>query len=94
MPASVTVEILGQEFTIRSEEDEAHVRAVAAVVEDKLAEMKRVGVSGANFRIAVLAALNVAEECVKLRKELAMLNAAVREGAGRMSDRIASRAGV
>ena len=83
MAAAVQVEILGQKFTVSSEDEEQHVRAVAAYVDEKMKEMTGDGTISPYTR-AILVALNIASECQKLRKSQEEVERAV----GRISDRI------
>ncbi len=82
MTAAVQVEILGQKFTVTSEDDEGHVRAVAAYVDEKMKAMSGDG-SISPYTRAILVALNIASECQKLR--------ASQEEVERVVDRISDR---
>ncbi len=67
MTAPVQVEILGQKLTVTSDDEERHVRSVAAYVDAKMREMG--GVQGLSpYTRAILVALNIASECQKLRE--------------------------
>jgi cell division protein ZapA len=63
----VEVEIMGQRFTVASDDGEDHVRKVARYVNEemrRLSEGRRV----ASTQLALLAALNIASEYWKLRE--------------------------
>jgi cell division protein ZapA len=63
----IEVEIMGQRFTVASEDGEEHVRKVAKYVNE---HMRRLGANQrvANTQLALLAALNIASEYWKLRE--------------------------
>jgi cell division protein ZapA len=75
---AVPVEIFGQVYAIRSGADPARVEALAARVDSEMREVSRSGGAVDSVRIAVLAALNIADECVRLRSSLEDLEAEVR----------------
>src|SRR5688572_8054852 len=66
-PSLVTVEIFGQSYSLNAGADPAYVQQLAAHVD---AQMREVGKSAGavdSLRVAVLAALNIADECFRLR---------------------------
>jgi len=73
----VTVDINGQRYPIRSQLDAAYVAELAAYVEQKMALAQRECPQGDSLRIAVLAALNIADECFRARDEDASTRATV-----------------
>jgi len=94
MDASINIRLLGQEFTIEDEGDPERVRTIVDLVEEKVTEMRDAGMTGPGPRLAVLAALNVAEEVVDLRREVQKLNEAVTDSAERIVSAIEERAGL
>ncbi|MCL6600854.1 cell division protein ZapA [Alicyclobacillus macrosporangiidus] len=65
----IRVTICGQEYTLRGPASEAHLREVAQLVD---AVMQRVAAANPNLdlrRQAVLAALNIADDLVRLQQE-------------------------
>jgi cell division protein ZapA len=68
MAEPVEVIILGQVFSVTSEDGEEHVRRVASYVDGKMREIAAGGKVVSSFTTAVLAALNIASECQKLRQ--------------------------
>jgi len=68
MAEPVEVVILGQVFSVTSEDGEEHVRRVASYVDGKMREIAAGGKVVSSFTTAVLAALNIASECQKLRQ--------------------------
>jgi cell division protein ZapA (FtsZ GTPase activity inhibitor) len=68
---SVTVKILGREYRVRSDADAKHLEEVAAYVDRVLREVQ--GRFGSDTQAAaVLAALNIASELVRMREMVAI----------------------
>src|SRR4051812_31506568 len=65
----VSVEINGMRYPIRSHLDAAYVADLAAYVEQKMQLAARESPAGDTLKIAVLAALNIADECFRAREE-------------------------
>ena len=65
----VTVEINGLRYPIRSHLDAAYVADLAAYVEEKMRLAAHESPAGDTLKIAVLAALNIADECFRAREE-------------------------
>lgn len=65
----VTVEINGQRYPIRTHLDAAYVGDLATYVQRKMELAARESPAGDTLKIAVLAALNIADECFRAREE-------------------------
>lgn len=65
----IHVEIHGQQYPIRSALDPAYVAELAAYVEMKMRAASRETSAGDTLKIAVLAALNIADECFRIQQE-------------------------
>ena len=65
----VSVEINGQRYPIRSHLDAAYIADLAAYVEHKMLLAAKETPAGDTLKIAVLAALNIADECFRAREE-------------------------
>ena len=65
----VSVEINGLRYPIRSHLDAAYVADLAAYVERKMQLAAHESPAGDTLKIAVLAALNIADECFRAREE-------------------------
>lgn len=63
MARIVTVEILGQQYPIRSTLAEAYVADLAAYVDEKIRCTADITPTTDSTRLVVLAALNIADEC-------------------------------
>jgi cell division protein ZapA len=67
-PSLVHVEIFGQTYAVRAGAEPGYVEQLAAYVDEKMRETSRGGAVD-SVRIAVLAALNIADECFRARSE-------------------------
>jgi len=65
---SVEVEILGQRFVLRTDEPGDHLKSVAVVVDGALQEVTG-GRTEHSYQAAVVAAMNLASQLVKLRQD-------------------------
>ncbi len=65
---ATTVEIMGREYRIRGAADEQYVREVARFVDAKLREVSQGSASPPSDRVAILAAMNIADELFQLRR--------------------------
>ena len=84
MAEPVEVLIMGQVFSVTSDDGEEHIRRVAAYVDGKMREISSGGKVVSTFTAAVLAALNIASECHKLQQNVAEIEAAI----GRLTERL------
>ena len=66
-PALVHVDIFDQTYSVTAGADSEHIKAVAAYVDREMREVSRASGAVDSVRIAVLAALNIADECFRLR---------------------------
>ncbi len=67
MKKPVDVEILGQKLVLRSEEEEVYVRKVAGYVDIKMKEVLKGNPPVTKANVAMLAALNIADEYYRLK---------------------------
>ena len=67
VPRVVSVEILGQQYPIRSPLDANYVADLAAYVDEKIRTTADVTATTDTVRLAVLAALNIADEYFHVR---------------------------
>jgi len=65
----VHVEIHGQQYPIRSGLDPAYVAELAAYVDQKMRAASLETSAGDSLKVAVLAALNIADECFRVRAD-------------------------
>lgn len=59
---SVTVSLAGHRFSIKSEHPEAHLHSLAAYVDRKVRELQRLSKTVGTQQLALLAAMNIADE--------------------------------
>jgi len=67
MKKALNVEILGQRFTISSDAEEAYMLKVASFVDGKMQELMGSSKSVVKSNVAMLAALNIADEYHRLK---------------------------
>ena len=68
---TVAVDIFGATYQVRGDDDTSHLRQLAALVDHKMREVAGRSGSVDRARIAILAALNIADELARLRVERA-----------------------
>jgi len=61
--------IMGQKFMVKSDSDEDYVNRIAQFVNDKIAEVINSTKSVASLNVAILAAMNIADEYFKHQRE-------------------------
>ena len=74
-----TVDIYGQHFTIVGEESRAHMRYVAGIVDDKMREINEKNPYLDINKLAVLTAVNVVHDYVKLQDKCEKLERQLKE---------------
>jgi cell division protein ZapA len=67
MKKALDVEILGQRFTISSDAEEGYMLKVASYVDGKMQELMQASKPVAKTNVAMLAALNIADEFHRLK---------------------------
>lgn len=68
MKKAIDVEIMGEKFTVRSDAEESYVRKVAGYVDGKMHEVMKTTRPIAKSSVAMLAALNIADEYQRLQE--------------------------
>jgi cell division protein ZapA len=79
MKRSVTVEVAGQKLTLKTDADEAYVKSLARFVTEKIDEARAATRTVSTQSLAILAAMNVADELYQARRGAADLRRRVRE---------------
>lgn len=69
MKKTTEISIMGQKFMIRSESNDDYVQEVAVFVDEKINEVMSSTKSVASLNVAILAAMNIADEYLKFRRE-------------------------
>lgn len=85
---AVTVTIFGEEYTIRSEMDEAYTRACARHVDEAIQSAHVKSHVSEPHKAAILAALEITDELFRTRSERDDLRRRVAEGASEMRERV------
>ena len=85
MPQPIEVVIMGQPFSVASEDGEEHVRRVASYVDGKMREIASGGRVVSSYTAAVLVALNIASECQKLQQNVAEIEAVIERLTARLA---------
>ena len=66
-PNLIHVEIFGQSYAVKAGADPGYVEQLAAYVDQQMREVGRSAGAVDSVRVAVLTALNMADECFRLR---------------------------
>ena len=66
-PNLIHVEIFGQSYAVKAGADPGYVEQLAAYVDQQMREVGRSAGAVDSVRVAVLTALNIADECFRLR---------------------------
>jgi len=66
-PNLIHVEIFGQSYAVKAGADPGYVEQLAAYVDNQMREVGRSAGAVDSVRVAVLTALNIADECFRLR---------------------------
>ncbi len=80
---SIKVQIFGQTYTIRGDLDERYVQKLAAYVDEKMSAIADVTATVDTQKVAVLAALAIADELHTIRKDRTDQEGLLREQAER-----------
>jgi len=84
---SVEIDIYGMKYTIKGDADPEYVKQLARFVDDRMRSAARHSQSAVGAqRIAVLAALNIADELHKLKRRHQEVENMVREKTGDLFD--------
>ncbi len=76
---SVEVQILGQSYSIKTDEDDKYIRSLARYVDEKLKEIYSVAPNVNQAKAAVMAAFGIADELFKVRMEQKDLDRMIEE---------------
>jgi cell division protein ZapA len=95
-PGLVHVEIFGQTYAVRAGTEPGYVERLAAFLDEQMKEVSRSSGAVDSLRVAVLTALNLADECFRLRgetEEAAKTSRAAGSGADERALRLAKMLG-
>mgnify|MGYP000851945709 CR=1 FL=1 len=66
---TVKVNIYGSEYVIKGDADTGHIEEISQFVDQKMKEINKSGAIKSPLKVAILAALNIADEYFKTRNE-------------------------
>lgn len=77
MVRSVTVEVAGQKLGIRTDASDAELRALSALINERVAEIRGASTAASPAKVYLLTALTLADELRRVSAELARLRETV-----------------
>lgn len=86
MSKTIRIDIFDQSYNIRGEQDERYVQQLAAYVDGKMRAIAEQTRTIDSMRVAVLAALNIADELHALRNRQSDLEGQIRQRTERALD--------
>ncbi len=86
--SDVRVQIFGSEYRIASETDPEHIRKVASYIDQKMREIASALALRTRSTVAVLTAVNLADELFKIEEEGRRIDRISREKADQLADSI------
>jgi cell division protein ZapA len=87
----VRVEILGREYTVKSEEGEERVKNIAAYVNRKIKEVSESSQTVSTLNLAILAALNIANDYLQAVEDQKTFWQSIEARSGRLIEMINSK---
>ena len=85
-----TVTIFNQTFRVRSGDDPEYVQELARYVDEKMSELAEQTLTVDTLKLAILAALNIADDYISTREELEQFERRVAESTSRLTELLAS----
>jgi cell division protein ZapA len=89
MPSTTQVQIFGSVYSVRGHEEDGHLQRLAELVDRKMREVARHVKTGDTARVAILAALNLADELYKAQDQQEGEREEIRETVARLTDELA-----
>ncbi len=86
--SDVRVQIFGSEYRIASETDPEHIRKVASYIDQKMREVASALALRTRSTVAVLTAVNLADELFKIEEESRQIDQISREKADQLADSV------
>jgi cell division protein ZapA len=94
MKRSVTVQIAGVRYALKTDEDDRWVKSVASFVEEKIRDVQKRSRTPDTQAAAVLTALQIAEELFRERQDASELRRKIREKSQSLLDSLTREARV
>ena len=86
--SEVRVQIFGSEYRIASDKDPEHIREVASYIDQKMREVASALALRTRSTVAVLTAVNLADELFKIEEEGRLIDRISREKADQLADSV------
>lgn len=86
---TIEIEIFGSVYRVRSDREPEYLEEVAAIVDSRMREISKHMSSADTFRIAILAALNLADELHSYEKQKEGERVAISERVERLAGELA-----
>lgn len=93
VPATVDVDIFGSTYHVRGESETGHLRELADLVDRRMRDIAAHLRGADTVKVAILAALNLADELQRAEKQLEGERVKVQEKAEELSGELASALG-
>jgi cell division protein ZapA len=87
----IRVEILGQEYTVKSDEGEERVKNIAEYVNRKIKEVSERTKTVSTLNLAILAAMNIANDYLEAVEDKKAFTRTIEDKSGRMIEMIDSQ---
>jgi cell division protein ZapA len=87
----VEIKVFGQTFSVKTDAAEAHIHAVAQYVNEKMDEILKKTKSVSTLNVAILTALNIADDLLKEKEQRKTLLKEVENKSKDLVDKINSR---
>lgn len=89
----VEIKVLGQTFTVKSDAEENHIREVARYVNEKIEEILAKTRTVSSLNVAILAALNIADDLLKEKERRKSMLDAIEAQSRELVERIEMKIG-
>jgi len=89
----IEIKVFGQTYTVKSDAEENHIQAVAQYVNEKMDEVLKKTRSVSTLNVAILTALNIADDLLKEREKRIMLLREVEMKSKDLAERIETKIG-
>lgn len=76
---SIEVQILGQNYSIKTDEDEAYIKSLAKYVDERLREVYNLAPNVTHIKAAIMTAFGIADELFKLRIKIEDMDKMIEE---------------
>ena len=64
----ISVNIFGSEYALKTDQDQEYISQIAKYIDQKMREIDKTQTINSNFKIAILAALNIVDELYQERQ--------------------------